>query len=203
MRRTDRSTRSSAILPAILALCILFVAGRSTAATDVSGATFEDRVKVANKELVLNGAGVRTKAAFKVYAAGLYVPEKKTTASDLLAATGPKRLHVVMLRDTSAEDFGTEVLKGFTDNTDKAARAKLVTQTAALTEALSSVRTLKKGDVLSLDWSPGTGMQVVVNGKQLGQTIADPAFFTAVLRGWLGDRAIDRALKTKLLGAKT
>jgi len=43
---------------------------------------------------------------FKVYVAGLYLPEKKTTAAGVLATQGPRRLKLVMLREVNSEDFG-------------------------------------------------------------------------------------------------
>lgn len=58
------------------------------------------------------------------------------------------------------------------------------------------------GDILIFDWVPGTGTQVFTNGTQVGQAIPDVAFFNALLKVWLGNREIDRTLKTKLLGAK-
>ena len=45
-------------------------------AVELAGVQFPQQVNVAGKPLQLNGAGVRYKAVFKVYAAGLYVPAK-------------------------------------------------------------------------------------------------------------------------------
>lgn len=200
MRTTNRLTR---LLGASIAICALMLAlGRSDAATEISGVKFEDTAKVGNSELALNGAGVRVKSNFKLYAAGLYLTAKKTTLADIVALEGPKRLQIVMMRDISGDGLGGEVIKALTDNLDDTERAKLVSQTASFTELFGSGRTFKKGDVLIFDWLPGTGMQAHLNGKAVGQTIADGAFFHAVLRVWLGKREVDRSLKTKLLGAK-
>ena len=58
-----------------VALCAaLLVPALGQAATvDLSGVKLEDRVTVAGAPLVLNGAGVRYKAVFQVYTAGLYL----------------------------------------------------------------------------------------------------------------------------------
>lgn len=93
-------------------------------------------------------------------------------------------------------------MKGLNDNSDKAEKSKLVNQTVAFGELFASVPSLKKGDILNLDWVPGTGLQSFLNGKQVGQTIAEPLFFNAVLKIWLGDRTVDSSLKEKMLGEK-
>lgn len=187
----------------VTAFCLLLACGQSIAATEVNGVKFEDTAKVGGKELKLNGAGMRVKAAFfKLYVAGLYLTDKKTTTADILALSGPKRVQIVMQREISSEDFGDAFMKGLNDNSDKAEKSKLVNQTVLFGELFASVPSLKKGDILLLDFTPGTGMQSFLNGKQVGQTIPEPLFFNAVLKIWLGDRAVDSTLKEKLLGDK-
>ena len=61
---------------------------------------------------------------------------------------------------------------------------------------------LKKGDQLSLDWTPNEGTQCYLNGKKLGELMPDQAFYNAVLRIWLGDKPVDSSLKPALLGEK-
>jgi hypothetical protein len=56
--------------------------------------------------------------------------------------------------------------------------------------------------VLHIDWIPGTGTVCELNGKKLGETVPDVAFYNAILRIWLGDKPVDRSLKTALLGEK-
>ncbi len=184
--------------------CLLAAFSQNALSAEVAGIKFEDTVKLANKELKLNGAGMRVKAAFfKLYVAGLYLTEKKSTPAEILALAGPKRLLITMQREISSEDFGDAFMKGLNDNSDKAEKSKLVNQTVTFGEMFASVPGLKKGDVLSLDWVPGTGMQSILNGKQIGQTIADAAFYNAVLKIWLGDKPVDSSLKPQLLGEKT
>ncbi|CAN5827487.1 chalcone isomerase family protein [soil metagenome] len=184
--------------------CLLAAFSQNALSAEVAGIKFEDTVKLANKELKLNGAGMRVKAAFfKLYVAGLYLTEKKSTPAEIMTLAGPKRLLITMQREISSEDFGDAFMKGLNDNSDKAEKSKLVNQTVTFGEMFASVPGLKKGDVLSLDWIPGTGMQSILNGKQIGQTIADAAFYNAVLKIWLGDKPVDSSLKPQLLGEKT
>lgn len=170
------------------------------ASVDVSGYKFEDTAKVAGKDLKLNGAGMRTKLIIKVYAAGLYLPEKKTATADIMKLEGPRRVTLQMARDISSEDFGKAFMDGLNENVDKAEKQKIVAQIGKMGELFASVDGLKKGDVLHLDWIPGTGTQAELNGKKLGEPIPDINFYNAILRIWLGDKPVDRSLKPALLG---
>jgi hypothetical protein len=170
------------------------------ASVDVNGYKFEDTAKVAGKDLKLNGAGMRTKFVVKVYAAGLYLPEKKTNVADILKPEGPRRVTIQMARDISSEDFGKAFMDGLNENVDKAEKQKIVAQIGKMGELFASVEGLKKGDTLHMDWIPGTGTQCELNGKKLGEPIPDLNFYNAILRIWLGDKPVDRSLKPALLG---
>lgn len=172
------------------------------AAVDVAGVKFDDSINVAGKELKLNGAGLRTKVIFKVYAAGLYLTEKKTTVPDVLATPGPRRVAITMLREVSSEEFGKAFMEGLNNNTDKNERSKILPQTMKFGEVFAQIPALKKGDQLSLDWTPGEGTQCYLNGKKIGELMPDVAFYNAVLRIWLGDKPVDSSLKPALLGEK-
>jgi hypothetical protein len=183
---------------AILALSI----GQAFAVVDVSGFKFEDTDKVAGTELKLNGAGMRTKFVVKVYAAGLYLTEKKSSVAEVLKQDGPRRVTLQMARDISSEDFGKAFMEGLNDNVDRAEKSRIVSQIGKFGEIFAMVDGLKKGDVLHLDWIPGTGTVCELNGKKLGTTMPDIAFYNAILRIWLGDKPVDRSLKPALLGEK-
>jgi hypothetical protein len=182
------------------AVLLASAAGHAFAATEVAGVKFEDTATVGGQTLKLNGAGIRTKVIFKVYALGLYLPEKKTSTADVLASQGPRRVQIVSMRDLSSEDFGDAFMKGLNANTDQAERTRLLPQTKAFGEMFGAIPGLKKGDVLIVDWVPGVGTQCQLNGKKIGETVPDVAFYNAILRIWIGDNPADGSLKPKLLG---
>ncbi|TQK05356.1 chalcone isomerase family protein [Herbaspirillum sp. SJZ107] len=172
----------------------------AAAAVDVSGYRFEDTNKVAGKDLKLNGAGMRTKFVIKVYAAGLYLPEKSKALAEILKQDGPRRITLQMARDVSSEDFGKAFMDGLNDNVDKAEKQKIVAQIGKFGEMFAGVDGLKKGDVLHIDWIPGSGTVCELNGKKLIESVPDVNFYNALLRIWLGDKPVDRSLKPALLG---
>jgi hypothetical protein len=170
-------------------------------AAEVAGVKFDDTAKVAGKELKLNGLGMRTKFIVKVYAAGLYLQDKKTTTPEVLKADGPRRVTLVMMREISSDDFGKAFMDGLNANVDKAEKAAIVGQISKFGEMFATLDGLKKGDVLHVDWIPGSGTQCELNGKKIGEIVPDVAFYNAVLRIWIGDKPVDSSLKPALLGA--
>ena len=173
---------------------------QTAVAAEISGVKFDDTVKVAGKELKLNGVGMRTKFVVKVYAAGLYLPEKKNNVPDIMKVDGPRRMTLVMMRDISSDDFGQAFMTGLNNNIDKTEKSKFVSQISKFGEMFGTIESLKKGDVLHIDWIPGTGTQSELNGKKIGEAVPDVNYYNAVLKIWLGDKPVDSSLKPALLG---
>ncbi len=181
----------------------LLAAASATAATiDVAGVPHEDRLTVAGAPLVLNGAGVRYKAVFQVYTAGLYLSAKSTTTDGVLAATGPKRLSITMLRDIDAAELGKLFSRGMEDNMDRAAFSKLIPGVLRMSQIFADHKKLNKGDTFLIDWVPGTGTVLTIRGKVEGEPFKEPEFHNALMRIWLGPKPADWQLKDALLGVK-
>jgi Chalcone isomerase-like len=187
---------------AAVAAAVLTASTLPAGAAEVAGVKLDDSIAVAGKTLVLNGAGVRTRAIFKVYAMGLYLTKKETTAEGVLAADGPRRVTLHMLRNLSGEDFGKAFTEGLNNNTTADERAKLASQITRFGETFTKYGELKTGDIVQMDWVPGQGMLSSVNGKPVGEPYSEQAFYNAVLRIWLGDKPADSSLKPQLLGGK-
>jgi flagellar motor switch/type III secretory pathway protein FliN len=176
----------------------------SAAAAEVAGVKLEERVSLqaGAPELVLNGAGLRTRFMLKVYVAGLYLPEKQAGAADAIAAPGPKRVSMTMLRDLKAEQLVSALNEGMEKNNSPAEMATLKPQVGQLTQIMASLGEAKKGDVITLDFLPETGTRVSVNGQAKGEPIAGADFYRALLRVWLGDNPVEESLKKAMLGQR-
>lgn len=190
-------------ITALMTAAALALGALSTAhAVEVQGAKLEDTATVAGKTLVLNGAGARIKAVFKVYAIGLYLTEKKTTTADILALNGPKRFKIVFLRELTSDEFGSAFLAGINKNLEKDEKTKLVNQITKFGDLFTEFEGVKKGDVIIGDYNPAVGTTITLNGKQLGSALPDVAFYNAILRIWIGANPADNMLKPLLLGEK-
>ena len=183
------------------ALAVLtFCAALDVPAAEVGGVKLEDRTKVGATDLVLNGAGVRTRAIFKVYAIGLYLPDKKIGAADAIGAPGAKRVAIHMLRDVDAATFTEALVEGMRPNHDEATMKALEPRIAELASIMNDLKEARKGMMVLLDWQPVTGTVVSVDGKARGKPIAGEDFYRALLRIWIGERPVQDDLKKALLG---
>ena len=178
----------------LLAFLLCCFAGHASA-IEVGGVRIPD----ADGPLVLNGAGVRQRFVFDVYALGLYLPAKKTSAAEAIGAAGPKRLLIHMLRDVPADQFSGALMDGLKDNVPEAELKALEPRIRQLSETMLSFKEAKKGMRITLDWTDA-GTAVAADGKPAGAPIPGEDFYRALLRIWLGDRPVQADLKKALLG---
>jgi hypothetical protein len=171
-------------------------------AMDVGGVNMADTANVGGKELKLNGASTRAILFVKFFAIGLYLGDKKTTAAEVQAVAGPRRWTLHILRETSTDELGQRFITGMNANSTKEEKAKVLGQTVKFGEMFASLDRINKGDILTLDWIPGAGMVANLNGKKIGETFPDIAFYNAVSRIWLGESPPQENMKRELLGGK-
>lgn len=189
------------LLAPLLATALALASGLAAAqAVDISGVKLEPRVNLAGKALQLNGAGIRYRAVFKVYTAGLYLEQKADTPEAVLAQTGPKRITITMLRDIDSGELGKLFARGMEDNMDRKQFSRLIPGVMRMSQVFTDHKQLKSGETFVLDWVPGTGTVLTVKGQVEGQPFKEPEFFEALMRIWLGPKPVDWQLKDALLG---
>jgi len=174
----------------------------SVHSAEVAGVKLEDKDRVANAELALNGAGLRKRAFFQVYVIGLYLPEKKAAAADAISAAGTKRVLIHMLRDVDAGEFAGALTDGMKENVSEAEMKALDPRVKRLAAIMAEMKEAKKGMRITLDWLPAAGTQVTIEGKPAGAAIPGEDFYRALLSIWLGDKPVQDDLKKALLGEK-
>ena len=183
--------------------CLLFCSLLSVAtAAELAGVKVDDQVTVASQKLVLNGLGLRTRYLFKVYVAALYLTQKKDNTKDVLALPGAKRVGVTMLREVSSDELGEALTTGIRKNSTPEETRRFGLQLLAMGDIFGRIPKLKKGESFSVDWVPNSGTVVVVDGKPVAEPIPDEAFYSAILKIWLGDDPAEATLKAGMLGSK-
>lgn len=183
------------------ALATLLISAAALAASiDVGGAKIEDSADVQGAKLQLNGAGIRYKAIFKVYAIALYASKKFASAEELAGTPGNKRISMTMLREIDTNDLGKAFTRGFEDNSPKNEMSKMIPGLMKMSQIFSDQKKMVAGDVVLLDWIAGTGMVVSVKGKPQGEPFKEIEFFNAMSRIWIGNIPADAKLKDTLLG---
>ena len=123
-KKSPHGVRATLLLLGLITAFSVLPTTLAVAAPDIAGVKIADSVEVAGSKLVLNGAGIRYRAVFKVYTAALYVGKKVSTPDEFYAAPGPKRFILTLLRDIDSNDFGKSFTQGFTQNASKAEMSK-------------------------------------------------------------------------------
>jgi hypothetical protein len=177
----------------LLALLVAFPA----LAAEVGGVKLEDELQPGGP--VLNGAGVRKRFFFDVYAIGLYLPKKTREAQEAMSMPGAKRIAMHMLRDVGAEVFTEALADGIRKNHSEAEAKALEPRMQQLAAIMTRLKEAKGGMAIALDFSGGQ-TQVVVDGKPQGAPIPGEDFFVALLRIWLGPNPVQEDLRAALLG---
>ena len=181
---------------------LLFLTAVNVQAAELEGVTLEDRVRVDDQELELNGIALRTRYIYvKVYVAGLYLPEKVTTAPAAFDIRGPKRIVLVMMREASADQFCESIGAGLRANNSEAELAQVRDQTEDLFAKIRGVAEARKGTRIMLDYAPSLAATTLfVDGAPQGKPMPGEDFYRALLRIWLGERPVQDDLKRTLLG---
>ncbi len=166
-------------------------------AAEVGGVQVADQATVGGQDLVLNGAGLRTRAIFKVYVGSLYLPAKAATL-DAVLAKGPRRIQMNLLRTLSADQLADALADGLKENNSAAELDAVKAQTEQLTAIMKSFGEAKEGDVVTLDFVDGA-TRVGFNGAAKGSIPGD-VFNRALSKIWLGDKPVQTDLKKAMLG---
>ena len=185
------------------AVTLLISAAAFAATVELHGVKIEDSMTVGGVKLDLNGYGTRYRGPFKVYVADLYTTKKVGSLEELIAAPGPKRLTMTFVREIEAGPFGKLLTRGVEDNVSKAEMSKLVPGLIRMGDIFTVNKVLKVGDIIYLDWIPGTGMVVTAKGVVQGEPFKEPEFYKAIMSIWFGVSPADWRLKDGMLGIKS
>lgn len=189
---TSTSVRQAALIAALLAVPGLHAA-------EVAGVKVEDKIRVGSSDLVLNGAGLRSKLFIKIYVGALYVGQKSTTPAAIYDSPQPRRMIMRLMRDLDAETLSSALDDGLKSNLSPAELAETKTQADQLASIMKGIGKAREGDTISIDFSPD-GVAVSLNGDMRGK-VAGAGFAKALLKVWLGDKPADASLKKALLGS--
>lgn len=181
-------TAFTAVLCAALLALPLF-------AGELAGVPMPNRISVEGRQLSLNGMGLRSRAIFKVYVAGLYAEQTSTDASNLIASEQIKQVRMVMMRDLKQSQIAEAVIEGF----EKNSKARMPALQARLNQFIAQVPDLESGETLVITYVPGQGTTLwSTSGSRT--TVPGKDFADAMFAVWLGTSPVDSKLKAGLLG---
>lgn len=194
--------KSSRLVPTVATvLCLLVVVAfglgqaAPAEAAELAGVSMADRATVGGESLVLNGLGLRKKAIFKVYVAGLYLPTRQSDPAKILATDSPRMLAMEFLRSVGKGQLSgawNDCLEQNVSNAD----AEVKKGFSMLDQWMGDVET---GDRLRFVYEPGKGTSVELKNRKAG-TVEGRAFADALFSCWIGDVPPSADFKAGLLG---
>lgn len=181
----------------LFALIAVFSLSFVNAQTVVGNATLPNTMTLEGTELMLNGAGMREKVVFDLYAGGLYLTSKSKDATAIINAdeTMAMKLDIV-----SGMVSSKKMVSAVDDGFDAAMNG----DTSSLNDKIETFKgffsdKIVKTNVFDIAYIKGTGTVVYKNGTKVG-TIAGLDFKKALFAIWLGNDPADDDLKEAMLG---
>ena len=188
------------ILALLLVSLTLALAALSAHAASMEDLQFDDQARIANRELVLNGLGIRKLFIFKAYVAGLYLIEKVNTGQAALNLAGPKRIQMRMMMEVGPKDIKQALIDGMRKHVTEAQWAAMQDRVAQFSAIIDSAGAARVGDSINLDYIPNQGLLLSVNNVPKGGAIPGQDFYNAMMEIYVGEDPVDTRLRGGLLG---
>ena len=175
----------------------IFVSAPIGYSKEIANIDFPDINELSQTNLVLNGAGIRTKFFLKLYVGGLYLEQSDNQPKQIILAENPMaiKLHILSSVITS-EKMETATREGFQNSTndnidpikDRIEQFILVFK-----------EKIQENDIYDLVYTPGKGVEVYKNGN-VHSVISGLDFKQALFGIWLCEKPAQESLKAEMLG---
>jgi hypothetical protein len=178
-------------------LLMVFLLSTPAFAREIAGVDVPEQIAVGNGvDLHLNGAGIRYKFFFKIYIAELYMEHPAAHAGQVIKDDGQKRVVMHFIYSEVEKD---QLVDGWNEDFQASlGQEKFDTLKDRVNHFNDMFETVKSGDEILMDYIPGKGTQVTINGKVKG-VVPGKDFNDALLGLWLGKEPISSTLRTELL----
>jgi hypothetical protein len=154
-----------------------------------------DTQNVLNKNLILNGSGLRKVTIFgiRVYVLGLYLENRSSNPQYIIDSKENKKILIKFLRSVSKERLVDGLNESIEDNYPN--WENISEQIRILNENITDV---EEGDVLEFEFYEETVKFTLNNNKSI--TIINKELIKALLSIWLGPDPAGEDLKNDILG---
>jgi hypothetical protein len=173
--------------------------GKEVPQAVLEGQSFDETLRLGDQTLRLNGLGLRGVAWIKAFVAGLYLAAPTKDSVQALSMPGPKRLRLKIMLEAPSHELTKSLTGRIEDHESEAVQAQLGERLVRLAAALDGLGDLHVGDAIDLDFIPGKGLYLSLNGKPQGSPVPGDDLYRAVLKIFVGDHPVDRRLKQGLL----
>lgn len=177
---------------------VLLFLSLSAKAVTVDGIKLQDTLHLGNTELLLNGAGKRSKFFIDFYIAALYLNEKSDNAQKIIEDDKLMLLQIhVISKLISSENLTRGTREGF----DKSTNGNTQAIQSEIDDFLDAFKEpIKIGDVFEIVYMPEKGLTVIKNRHIAKRMPVTMEFKRALFGIWLSDKPAQDSLKKSLLG---
>ena len=105
----------------------------------------------------------------------------------------------VLIEELTAKELIASLNDAIAANHIPAEIALIEMRLRELNRMMGSIGVLKRGGIVHIDFLPGKGTRISVNGEEK-LLIPGDDFFTALLRIWIGPKPVDGRLRDAMLG---
>lgn len=176
----------------------------SSFGAELNGVTHEDKIKLGDKEMVLNGIGLRkvTKFGFpiKVYVGGLYVVKKTESSDELLNSTDPKQVAIQFVLSVDRD----ALLETFSNTYSSQCLVDCATASKQFVKLRDLIARVNKGDRMVFTSYPDKLVFEMTGGNAKKAEIVDAAISKNAMAMFLNSKAPPSPeLRNGLLGKKS
>ena len=176
---------------------LVFLVTSTVAQTQIGDATLPNTMSFNEQSLVLNGAGLREKLWFDLYACGLYLPKKSSDAKSIVASD---ELMAVKLHILSSMVSKKKLMEAFRKGIEETNNSSDVNRLKSKIDVFLSLikNEIAVDNVYDLVYFPNKGLTVFENNKDVG-TVEGLDFKQLVFNIWLAPSPVDSDLKSNLI----
>ena len=171
-------------------------------AGEIDGVVIPRTVKFSNKEISLNGVGVRSKFIFDIYTQALYLTNLSSDANEIIESNSTIGMIFYMTSPlVTSKKFSTSLNNGMRKSVGDQKWLNF-TDELELMRQLVSMEKIVKNDIFNLIYNDvDSSIWVIKNGVVKGK-IPGIEFKKAFFGIWLSDKPVKESLKNELLGLK-
>ncbi len=176
---------------------VLIIVGSLRGQTKVGDATLPDKVNFNGESLSINGAGLREKLFFDIYAGALYLNKKNNNARAIAKAdeTMAIKLHIL-----SGMMSRNKMANAFREGFKKSTNGNIEPYKERIEKFIGFINNeIEVGQIYDIVYETGKGSVIYKDGKEKGY-VEGLEFKEALFNIWLGDKPVDKGLKKEMLG---
>lgn len=184
----------------VLFIFLQFSKSFSQQAGEIDGITIPRTVKFADRELILNGIGTRSKFIFDVYTLALYLTNPSNNSAEIMNSNTTMSMIIYVSSPlVTSKKFSSMVNAGLRKNLNDE-QWKIFKPELDLLEELINSEQIVKNDVFNLTYNDvDASLWIIKNGIVKGK-IPGFEFKKAFFGIWLSDNPVKDSLKKQLLG---